>query len=932
MADGSITFSTELDNAQLEKDLAGLTKKIEKKEHEIADLTAKRDAGRKKSLFDAAALDEEKAKLQEIRDHLTDLRAVSKDKGVSLDARENAKALIPSVQEDLKDQQTRVGKLQSEWDKTENAVDRYNAQLAGAEALLTRQKEEAGYLQQQIAEAGQARAEMQKSAEVSDQRIVDLNRELLELKERQARFEAAGVGTGYQEYDQISSRISEINEEIKEYRKNLRGSEKDAEAAVDSVRELPGATKKAAGYMDNFKKRLKGILASAFIFNILSAGLRQFTNWIGKSIAASGEARQAIARLKGALLTLAQPLVEVIIPALTMLVNILARIISMIAQFISMLFGRTLKQSSDSAKALYEQSKALKSVGAAADDAAGSLAGFDEINTISTDTGGGGSGAASAEIAPDFSWLDSADSILDKLKEVADLVGLIGAGFALWKISDMLPGILGEIAGKLAGILLTVGGLLLYWNGLTDAWENGVDWANLIEMIGGLAAAALGLYVLLGPIAAGIALVVGGIGMLVTGFRDAMENGWNLQNLLLSMAGLFAAGLGISMLTGSWIPALIGGIAAALLAVTVATGHGEELLNGIRTMLDGFLDFFTGVFTGDFDLAVQGIKKIFEGFKTAVFAVLDGVEDLFNLFLDWLDEKTNGQFHEIIETVRKMVSGLIEGAKLIFSGFIDFLTGIFTGNLELAIAGVNKIIEGLKFAIGVIIDGIMNLFLGFLNWLDEKTGGRFHGIIEVAKGFVIGFFTTVKETLKNILDAVEQILTGIIQFVSGVFTGDWETAWKGVKNIFKGVWNGIISLLEGAVNFIIRGVNSLISSLNRVRLPDWMGGGGIHIPTIPEAKIPRLAQGAVIPPNREFMAVLGDQSSGNNLEGPESLFRKIVREEAGGGGDYSAILQLILEAIKAGHIIMVDRRILGQTVTQEQNRMTRQAGRSVLLG
>lgn len=80
------------------------------------------------------------------------------------------------------------------------------------------------------------------------------------------------------------------------------------------------------------------------------------------------------------------------------------------------------------------------------------------------------------------------------------------------------------------------------------------------------------------------------------------------------------------------------------------------------------------------------------------------------------------------------------------------------------------------------------------------------------------------------------------------------------------------------------------------------------------------------------MAVLGDQGHGQNLEAPEALIRKIVREESRGGGDDTALLQAILEAIQAGHIIMVDRRVLGQTVTQEQNRMPRQAGRAVLLG
>lgn len=824
------------------------------------------------------------------------------------------------------------------------------ANQAGEEAKRAeRQSREEEKRQAQIAKEAQAAIEAQtaqqrlldikENAAVADQRLVDLQDELLKLAQRRAELESAGIGLGYQEYDEIAKRTTAINAELREYQDNLIGAKSRTEDLGKSTDAVQKSMRRLGG-------RIMELVKSAFIFNVISKALTSLQQLTMKYIKTNDGARQAIAQLKGALLTLAQPLIEVVIPVFTMLVNILTRVITVIAQLVSALFGKTIKQSKDGAAAMYKEANAIGAVGKAADEAAGSLAGFDEINTISTENangGSGGGGAAGGEIAPDFStgWLD--DNLLNRIKEIADLVALIGAGFALWKIGDMLPGVLGQIATLLGGILITVGGLLLFWRGLTDAWENGVDWLNLIEMIGGLAAAAFGLYTVFemlhpgfGKIAAGIALVIGGITMLVTGFHDAFEHGWNLQNLLLSMAGLFAAGLGISLLTNSWIPALIGGILAILLAITVATGHGEELLNGIRTVMEGFMDFFTGIFTGDFDLAVQGLIKIFSGLKTTVTAVLDGIRDFIGLFLDWLDEKTNGKFHGIIETVRGIVNGVFDGIKMVLNGFTTFLSGVFTGNLGQAIAGIGVIIEGLRTIVYAIIDGIQNSIIGFLNWLDEKTGGKFHGIIETAKGFVTGFFDSVKTTLGGILDSVKQIFTGVIQFISGVFTNDWDLAWEGVKNIFKGVWNGVVSLLEGAVNLIVKGVNALISGLNKLHIdiPDNPFTGpmrlGFNIPSIPEAKIPRLAQGAVIPPNREFMAVLGDQRNGTNLEAPENLIRKIVREESGGGN--TALLEAILNAIKAGHVIMVDRRVLGQVVTREQNRMTRQQGRSVSLG
>lgn len=767
---GSITFSTELDNAELEKQLNALTKKIEKKERDIAEITFKRDQAKEKSLFDAAALDEEKVRLDEIKDRLAEIRARAKDKTLSLEDRETAKGLIPSIKQEYEEQRTRVQGLQTEWNKTEAAVERYNAQLSAAEQELDRQKEEAGYLVQELDEARKA---------------------------------AGGMG---------------------------------------------GILDRAEKRMEKLGDRIKSLASRVFVFTLITSALRGMRSWLGKTIKTNDEARQSIARLKGALLTLAQPLVQVIIPAFTVLVNILTRIITAAASLVSTLFGKTLKQSQDGAKALYKEASAIDAVGEAAKEAAGSLAGFDEINTIQTENAKNAGGGASDEIAPDFSWMDGMDGILDRLEKVAGLVGLIGAGLALWKISGMLPGVLGDIAGKLSGLALTVGGLLLLWNGLTDAWENGVDWLNLIEMIGGLAAAAGGLYLLLGPIAAGIALVVGGLALLVTGFRDAMENGWNLQNTLLSISGILATGLGIAFITGSWIPLLIAGIASVILALTIATGHGEELIAGIREILDGFLDFFTGIFSGDIEKAIGGIEKIFNGLKTAVFAVVDGLKDT---------------------------------------------------------------------------------FFSFLNWLDEKTGGRFHGIIETAKGFVAGFFESVKTTLGNVLESVKQIFTGITQFLSGVFTNDWDMAWEGIKNIFKGAWNGIVSLLEGAVNIIIQGLNWLISQMNKIsfEVPEWVPGIGgkklgVNIPSLPEAKIPRLAQGAVIPPNREFLAVLGDQRSGTNIEAPLATIEQAVENVMSRMGGASSDIHITVE---------LDGKVVARNTVHHINDMTRQAGKPVLL-
>lgn len=576
-------------------------------------------------------------------------------------------------------------------------------------------------------------------------------------------------------------------------------------SASGATERMEAAAKKVSDSMNTFSKRVSGLFKRVLVFSLITRALQSLRTWLGKTIMQNEEARAAVARLKAAFLTLAQPILQVVIPVFVKLVNILTQVVTAIAKFFGMLSGKSWSAQKSAAQGLNEEQKALEGVGSAAEDASKSMASFDEINQLTDNSasaaGGGAGGAASTEIAPDFSNLDMAE---DKLHDILGLVGAIAAGLLAWKIASLFTNDL----SKIWGIALAVAGafaLVYFW---LDAWNNGIDLQNFLGMLAGLAALAVGLAIAFGPIAAGIALVVGGLAMLVVGIKDVIENGFNLVNTLTIIAGLLAAGIGISLLTGSWIPLLIAGFLAALVALVSFTGHGEELIQGLKNIIDGFGKFFKGVFTGDMKLAVEGIKQIWEGMKQLWNAIVNSIKDAWNMFITWLQSKS------------------------------PLLAAIF------------------------------------------QTYGS----------FISGLYKSIK-----------QWLSGIIEFVSGVFTGDWTKAWEGVKEIFKGIWNGIITVVEYAINFIINGINLLISALNTIHfeVPDWVpiiGGRsfGISIPLVSQVALPRLAEGAVIPPNREFMAVLGDQKSGTNIETPlETMvqaFKQAMNES--GGRSQTIILQL----------------------------------------
>lgn len=627
------------------------------------------------------------------------------------------------------------------------------------------------------------------------------------------------VASLQKEWDGVQKKVETMNASIAKDTRSIeqmsnRAGELSAQiaGASKSSAALAAASKKADEYMDRFVRRVKGLARRVFIFGLIAQGLRSVRDWFGKVIKSNDQATKAIARLKGALLTLAQPLLQVLIPAFTTFVELVTKIVTAIGRVMSQLFGTTYEQSQKAAESLYNESDALDKTGKSAKKATKSLAAFDEINRLSSSE----DAKDKDKLAPDFS---SGPELSDKkAKGILGLITSIGALLLGLKLSDTLIGGLKTALG----LAIAFQGALQFISNLLRAWSSGLDWSNLIGMLLGAAALVAGLALAFGKVGAAIGLIITGIMEMVAGIHDADVNGWNLKNTLLTIAGLISSGLGISLLTKSWIPLIIAGILSVVLAITVATGHGKELIESLKTVVLGFKDFFVGLFEGDLIAAIGGLKTAFDGLKGVAYAVLDSFRDM-------------------------------------------------TNNL-----------------------------LSLLEYVCGKIGLDISGIIQIAKNYVTNLFAILKDAVSGSVDAFVRVWQGIIEFISGTFSQDWEMAWTGIKDILAGVLNGIITLFENATNLCRNNINSildLMQELTSFKLPDWLGGfefKGINIPRLDKIKLPRLATGAVIPPNREFLAVLGDQKHGNNIEAPESAIEAAVARGMAqyGGGNQTAILKI----------------------------------------
>lgn len=404
------------------------------------------------------------------------------------------------------------------------------------------------------------------------------------------------------------------------------------------------------------------------------------------------------------------------------------------------------------------------------------------------------------------------------------------------------------------------------------------------------------------------------------------------------------------------------------------TKYMQTVLSVSGSMLTGLFDTFNMVFSDIWNVAVfpilsnfinvglpmitqfatqmwtttgvffDSIKEIFDTLWTeAVSPVLGFISQLWcdtwqtvsDFWNEWGQPIFDG-INAAITTTKDTFLNIWETIlKPIFDNFMEILDRIWTEHLQPLIA------EFLDF-VGELITGATSIYNEFIspivNWLIDVLG-------PVVTKVVNTIANIVGQVIGNIIDAVKGVITtlkGIVQFITGVFTGDWKKAWQGIKNIFKGIWDtfssivktpinliiGMINKLTGAIesalNWVIDGINSISIDIPDV-VADVVGFDtlGFNLSNINIPEIPKLAQGAVIPPNSEFLAILGDQKRGTNIEAPLDTIRQALLEAlvayGGTGGNQKVSLTVP---------ITLNGRVITQLVIDDINDYIKRNGKS----
>ena len=419
------------------------------------------------------------------------------------------------------------------------------------------------------------------------------------------------------------------------------------------------------------------------------------------------------------------------------------------------------------------------------------------------------------------------------------LITIFGVLSIMGKVSVF--GTLLPVLGALAGVFVTL-------KGVTDAWVNGVDWQNFATILAGLAITITAIGVSSAPLATAIALIVGGIVALVVGIKDLVTNGYSMQAVILVAVGAITILIGTVWALNSallanpitWVVVAI----MALVAVFVILwnecegfrnfwiGLWDKVVNVASTVWDAIKGFFIGAWDAiksAWNVATEFFSSIWEGIKTVFSVVGDVLSGYFKVA--WEAIKV------VWDTVVSYFQMIWDNIKLIFSVVKDVLSGDFSSAWE----GIKAIWNNVTSWFSGIWDGIKQVFSVVDTWFENIFGDAWTKIKNV--------FASWGEFFGGLWDTVKQKFTDF-----GTKMGD------AIGDAVKSGINGVLSLIERTINKAINLINGAIGLINL--LP------GVSVGKVGHITLPRLAQGAVIPPNREFLAVLGDQKHGTNIEAP----------------------------------------------------------------
>ena len=612
----------------------------------------------------------------------------------------------------------------------------------------------------------------------------------------------------------------------------------------------------------------------------LFAILEQATKKYGTEIADNTASRQAqfVAQLKNIQLSFGQaflPVYNAVLPALTRMAQAISRVMDTIAAFSQALFGvpkKTQKSVDNTEKSVSGLGDAYEEAG---EKAKGSVAGFDEINSLTQPSSGAGAGAgatASPEMATGgmFQGLgEKTAEVSEKMQEMADKVKNSFKSMTDFIVQNKEI-ILAALAGLAAGIATFL--VMSNWALIVATIVKGFAAIRTAIMLTAAWFAALSWPVIL--ISAAVAALVAGFVYfyqtnetfrgVVDGVLNAIADAavWLWKNVLVPLGEFLAV-----VFVAAWDAVKI---AAEWLWKNVFVPFGNFLKWIWENVLVPLGQFLATVFVAAWEVV-----------KTVAVFLWKNVFVPLGEFLVWFYNEVITPLANILTDVLKIAfEAVSEIAKAFWKDVIEPLGAALKEMFGPAVEAVsavltflwNNAVVPLGNALKFLFDNAIKPLASFLLDTFKKRWEEIIAVIKtlwdtILKPFAIYIKDTLVNTFKNafssikdVINGLKDVFIGVMNFITGVFTGDMEKALEGLKKIFKGVFEALWGIVKFPLNQIIDGINTVIKGLNKIsfKLPDWIPGVGGKSFGINISTIPKLAQGGIVGANSPMLAMVGD--------------------------------------------------------------------------
>ena len=802
-----------------------------------------------------------------------------------------------------------------------------------------------------------------------------------ELRELESTGGAYTLGKDSREYEALSNKyaaeaqkLSQMNDtlgasyarvksEFIDYQNRLRGIDKNSRKAAKSGNKLNRSlrdTKKAAkGAQMGIARMLATSILFSFVFQAISAvttgikeGFENLAQYSDDTNKALSMLMSSMTRLKNSFATAFSPLLEYVAPTLTKFIDLLSESATWVAQLFAALSGkdtytRAVKIEEDYAAALKDSNKELEEREKENEKATFS---FDQLiqaqGKSDTDDNGEYTPPTPEEMfvteevpnqiklqadaikqtfsdlfAPlKQSWdaygpavLASVSNVFSAIKQLA---GDVGASFMqVWNAEGYGKAIADDLLITFANLAQTVANLITQFD---KAWVAGDTGTSILRHLGDIILEITGFLreasdslknwaadLDFSPLLTSFDLVLVAIRPIVGDITDAIL--WLLNNALLPLVkwGVEQA-----------LPAVFDLIAAALGALHSVI----EALKPLGMWLwENFLQPL-GQWTGE--VVIGAIKKLTEMLTDFSNWAKDNPETIENISVAILGFFSAWKFSEFLGNIAKLISklsafasglsGILSPANavlLVLSAFLIWLKE----NPE-AVEKLRKVVEKLMETVGKFYNEILK---PLFKWITETMWPILEPLVNAMWEVISIFFEKTIDGLENFA----QILDGLIEFIAGVFSGNWERAWSGIKQIFSSIWDNMClnvemvgGIIEGIVDGIIGTIEKALSAINKLlgkskgSSIDYSEKGSYSARTysfdtyaaIPY-RMPRLATGTVVPPRAgEFAAILGDNKRETEVVSPLSTMKQAFKEalaETGisGGGERDIHIELVLD-------------------------------------